>query len=739
MGYSSIETLTIHGTSAVNDFVVSSNSANLTLNGNNGNDRLFMGGAAQNLDGITGNVTFNAGAGTDSVELRDQQNAANDTYSITQTTFDRTDFALLSHSSAESLLLEGGTGDNAFNVQNSLSTMPLTLRGNSGADNFVLGNLAVVEPLDALTTIDGGAGVDNLSIIDTDYTGTAGFSVSAVGILRSGMGDITYSTLEAMTINAGTITGTGNKTHQVHALPAATTLTLNSGNGSDTIHVSPTSHNLTNIASNLTINGQNGTDVLILSDLNNAAAETYTFVSNTVQRTGGATISFGTLVETLTFNGGPGNATFVIRGVSVNTPLTLNMGGGDDAASIGSAANLLNSFGGAITLDAGAGNDSVNLIDSGGAFDANYNVTSSTVARSVAGGFAGLTFSQLESLTVNATQTANVVTVQSLASTTALVVNGNSGTDTFNLGDATNHVEPLDGPMTLNGGVGTDTINFNDSAEVFAFGFTVNSTTVSRTGMGQVTYGTAEQLNIFSGGGIGKLHTVNGTAATTPVLIDPGSAADTINVVETATTAPVTVEPSTGFDTVNVNTDGAGSARVVFDESITLATLNIGVGGMATMLAEGSRVLRTVNLTVNGTFDLTNNNLIVDYSGASPLSTIAARLTSGHNNGAWNGNGINSSTAAATPNHALGYAESSAIFPAFPASFAGQQVDNTCVLVTYTRYGDANLDRNVNLADFNRVAGNFGAGTLWSNGNFNFDGGINLLDFNLLAANFGQA
>jgi hypothetical protein len=65
-------------------------------------------------------------------------------------------------------------------------------------------------------------------------------------------------------------------------------------------------------------------------------------------------------------------------------------------------------------------------------------------------------------------------------------------------------------------------------------------------------------------------------------------------------------------------------------------------------------------------------------------------------------------------------------------------VDNTTVLLRYTRYGDTNLDRQVNLADFNRVAASFGAGNLWSNGNFNFDSTINLLDFNLLAANFGQ-
>jgi hypothetical protein len=69
----------------------------------------------------------------------------------------------------------------------------------------------------------------------------------------------------------------------------------------------------------------------------------------------------------------------------------------------------------------------------------------------------------------------------------------------------------------------------------------------------------------------------------------------------------------------------------------------------------------------------------------------------------------------------------------------GQEVDDTSVLLRYTRYGDANVDGLVNLADFNRLASNFGlaAGANWDQGDFNYDGIVNLADFNRLAANFG--
>jgi hypothetical protein len=65
-------------------------------------------------------------------------------------------------------------------------------------------------------------------------------------------------------------------------------------------------------------------------------------------------------------------------------------------------------------------------------------------------------------------------------------------------------------------------------------------------------------------------------------------------------------------------------------------------------------------------------------------------------------------------------------------------VDDTAVLVKFTRYGDANLDGQVNLADFNALAANFGqSNRFWRQGDFNYDGTVNLQDFNRLAANFG--
>jgi len=193
---------------------------------------------------------------------------------------------------------------------------------------------------------------------------------------------------------------------------------------------------------------------------------------------------------------------------------------------------------------------------------------------------------------------------------------------------------------------------------------------------------------------------------------------------------------------VLVNNDGVGIADVIFNATQRLGLLSVRSGGAATLTSGGSKVLTATSLNVSGSgvVDLNDNDMIVDYAGASPLASIGNMLASGYAGSAWNGPGINSSFAAADNNSALGYAEASEIFSSFPATFSGQSVDNTAVLIKYTFYGDANLDGSVNLQDFNKLAGNFGqAGKRWSQGDFNFDGTVNLIDFNKLAAHFGAS
>jgi len=141
--------------------------------------------------------------------------------------------------------------------------------------------------------------------------------------------------------------------------------------------------------------------------------------------------------------------------------------------------------------------------------------------------------------------------------------------------------------------------------------------------------------------------------------------------------------------------------------------------------------------------DLTNNSAVVDYTGASTLTTVQNQIKNGYGGGAWGGNGISSSSAAAAAATstltALAYGEASVLVGPTGGTWRGQTVDGSAVLISYTLSGDANVDKTVDTVDFNLLASNFSqAGKNWTDADFNFDGVVDTIDFNLLASNFSK-
>jgi hypothetical protein len=131
--------------------------------------------------------------------------------------------------------------------------------------------------------------------------------------------------------------------------------------------------------------------------------------------------------------------------------------------------------------------------------------------------------------------------------------------------------------------------------------------------------------------------------------------------------------------------------------------------------------------------------MIVDYTDANPIATIQSQLLSGYSGGSWTGQGVRSSRAAVTPGLAVGYGQAADIFSTFPATFAGQSIDATSVLLRCTYSGDANLDQSVDTTDFNILASSFSqSGESFTQGDFNYDSVVDTIDFNLLAANFSK-
>jgi autotransporter-associated beta strand protein len=133
--------------------------------------------------------------------------------------------------------------------------------------------------------------------------------------------------------------------------------------------------------------------------------------------------------------------------------------------------------------------------------------------------------------------------------------------------------------------------------------------------------------------------------------------------------------------------------------------------------------------------DLTDNDLVTSSTNSYyTYNDLVGVIKSAYANGSWTGEGITSSSAAASNGKcALGIAKATDLFNSFPATFSGQSVASTDVLIKYTWNGDTDLNGVVNFDDYVRTDNGFNNHLSgWTNGDFNYDGSVNFDDYVLI-------
>lgn len=224
-----------------------------------------------------------------------------------------------------------------------------------------------------------------------------------------------------------------------------------------------------------------------------------------------------------------------------------------------------------------------------------------------------------------------------------------------------------------------------------------------------------------------------------PGLLTVGAISNTGSLTVQTT---VTAGHVTGTGTLRVE-----NGRTLTAQSVRQGVLSVGLAAHANLSPTGpvqlSRVgglaidLDTASNTAGGRVDLGNGGLVVDHGGTNPFNSIASAVRNAYSGGDWDGNGIGSSAAAASPTTlAVGFADNALLGA---STFFGEAVGPNTVLARLTRVGDANLDGTTGIADFSSLAANFNAAGTWRTGDFNYDGQVNIGDFSLLAANFNQS
>jgi autotransporter-associated beta strand protein len=267
-------------------------------------------------------------------------------------------------------------------------------------------------------------------------------------------------------------------------------------------------------------------------------------------------------------------------------------------------------------------------------------------------------------------------------------------------------------PATFNNG---DNVTFNDTNNGH-YAVVVNTTVTPAS----VAFNSSGNYNVGGSGTIGGTGSLTKSGTGTLTL----STANTYSGGTNVSGGRLLIDP-----TSSTSSALPGGGLIISGGVVQLAdNVTAGSGGTTSNV-----VLNSVSISGNGTLDIGNNHIIINYgSGADPISSIAALLTSGYAGGSWAGSGITSSDVHSHFGYGVGYAD--AADAGNPAGLSSGQIE-----IKFTLLGDTNLDGVVNGVDFGVLAANFNRSvSRWDQGDFNYDNIVNGVDFGDLANNFNQ-
>ncbi len=418
------------------------------------------------------------------------------------------------------VVVEGGHGDNTFNVENTSSlkfdTFLYTGTGNDTVNVYATqGELYDYNPGGDDTT---NIGLGNMGSIN-------GFvDVYAPGSTSLWLNDSNDTTARTVTMNDGSITGLGGGAGTISWAPsssstggvtslyvygsgAGSTYDINNtsylydstflltGEGNDTVNVYAAKGSATTgglyvfnqggddsvdvgLGSVATINGLvyafgNGATALLVDDHLDSTSRTVTLAGGQLTGLGNTgTLSYGGGVTTATIDGPSKASTYDIQSTPAGTAVTFNGGVGSDTFNLGSG-NSLGGIQGAVTINGGGGTNTVNANDSSSASGQSYTLSATQLAGS---DFVPITYAYASLHALNVTGSGNdTLTLLTPAPVVATTFNGSGGTNTL-VGPNTSTSWNISGAnsgkvdniafsnfQNLAGGTGNDSFDFTTS------------------------------------------------------------------------------------------------------------------------------------------------------------------------------------------------------------------------------------------------------------------------------------
>ncbi len=426
--YSGVEDVTLNAGSATDSAVVIGTAplVYVTMNMGGGNDVVDVAtrtGSSMDLIGYV--VQVNGQAGIDTVNLNDNTDGNANSYAIDSALVSRNGTQVVGYGTIESLNLNGGAFGDTISVRGTVFSTPVTIKSGGGNDTVNVGSASnSLDPIIGRVTIDGQAGADQLTINDQGTANYNEYFVTATEISRAAGGRVAYAGAESVTLNGAS--GTPFNDYNSNFFNILSTSAPTTINGASFIYndflVGTNVGTLDPIQGELTVNGS-GLGYLLLSDFNDADANSYIVTESTVARSGAALITY-TTTGSVALYAGAGNNVADIQSTSAATPVELDLGGGFDLATLGNGFLALDAVATPVNLFA----DAVILNDANDAFGGNdYRVSSSGVIRNNRTIVPRLT----PNLTLIAGSSADTIRVGNTGAGSQVTLRGGPGADRF--------------------------------------------------------------------------------------------------------------------------------------------------------------------------------------------------------------------------------------------------------------------------------------------------------------------
>ncbi len=204
--HSSLETVSLLGGTGGNTFDVESTDSSTTthLYGQSGDDLFRVTPMSQDLKDVRRDVHVYGNGGTDHVQVDDQAETADVAVNVTSSTLERQGAGTIHYSNVDSVTYRGGSGNDHFGVESTLSGTTISLLGGLGDDHFALAPTSrSLDSIASMISINGESGDDRLTLDDRNEADDNAYRVTSTSIERNGNALVQYSQIERIELSAG--------------------------------------------------------------------------------------------------------------------------------------------------------------------------------------------------------------------------------------------------------------------------------------------------------------------------------------------------------------------------------------------------------------------------------------------------------------------------------------------------------------------------------------------------------